>query len=112
MFRRLSVDFAAKLAPTFPYLHTFVLLHRRPSAEVKAIVGKMDAAERLMFFDELPEQSGQQLMDAISSQPTGGAAAETLAPAEAAPAGLHEGPPILRSRCDFRLLRVQERVLS
>ena len=27
LFRRLPIEFAAKLAPIFPYFHTFVLLH-------------------------------------------------------------------------------------
>lgn len=27
LFRRLTVEFAARLAPIFPYYHTFVLLH-------------------------------------------------------------------------------------
>jgi NitT/TauT family transport system ATP-binding protein len=68
LFRRLSVEYAAKLAPIFPYFHTYVLLHARPVAELAAIVDKMDPAERLMFFDELPEQAWQHLMEELESQ--------------------------------------------
>ena len=93
LFRRLSVEFAARLAPIFPYFHTFVLLHTRPSAEVAAIVDKMDAAERLMFFDELPEQAWQQLMDEISGQEAVGVPRAVAAPLEAERAAVHEGPP-------------------
>jgi hypothetical protein len=66
LFQKMSVEFAAKLAPIFPYYHTYVLLHSRPQSEMAAIVDRMDPAERLMFFDELPEQAWQQLTDELA----------------------------------------------
>ena len=68
LFRRMPTGFAAALAPIFPYFHTYVLLHTRPPADMKEIVEKMKPAERLMFFDDLPEQSWQHLMDELSGQ--------------------------------------------
>ena len=79
LFRRLPTEFAAALAPIFPYFHTYVLLHTRPTAELKEIVEKMKPAERLMFFDDLPEPSWQHLMDELSGQ-AGAEAPETPAP--------------------------------
>ena len=89
LFRRLSFEFAARLAPIFPYFHTFVLLHTRPRAELAAIVDKMQPAERLMFFDELPEQAWEQLMEEIS----GGAPESAAASAEEARPIVSEAPP-------------------
>jgi NitT/TauT family transport system ATP-binding protein len=101
LFRRLSVDYAAKLAPIFPYFHTYVLLHTRPRAELAAIIDKMDPAERLMFFDELPEQAWEQLMEETSGGPAGGVTDAAVAPPEAAPAVVREAapvPPIIEAR--------------
>jgi NitT/TauT family transport system ATP-binding protein len=101
LFRRLSVEFAAELAPIFPYFHTYVLLHARPRAELAAIVEKMDPAQRLMFFDELPEQAWQQLMDEVSGQEPGGSPQTAVAPVEPGRAAVREalpGPPIIEAR--------------
>src|SRR5271169_6406152 len=68
LFRRLPVDFAAQLAASLPYFHAYVLLHSRPIAEINAIVDHMNPAERLQFFDELPEEAWQRLMDELSGQ--------------------------------------------
>jgi NitT/TauT family transport system ATP-binding protein len=68
LFRRLPVDLAAKLAAILPYFHAYVLLHSRPVPEINAIVDHMDPAERLQFFDELPEEAWQRLMDELSGQ--------------------------------------------
>jgi NitT/TauT family transport system ATP-binding protein len=68
LFRRIPTGFAAALAPAFPYFHTYVLLHTRTPDDLKEIVEKMKPAERLMFFDDLPEQSWQHLMDELSGQ--------------------------------------------
>lgn len=76
LFRRLPTEFAAALAAIFPYYHTYVLLHARPPVELKEIVDKMNPAERLMFFDELPEQAWQHLMEELSDQ-TGAVVPET-----------------------------------
>jgi NitT/TauT family transport system ATP-binding protein len=76
LFRRFPVNFAAELAAALPYYHTYVLLHSRPAAEMNAIVEQMDPAERLQFFDELPEETWQRLMDELSGQqPAEGVAA-------------------------------------
>ena len=68
LFRRLPVDFAARLAAVLPYYHTYVLLHSRPGPEMNAIVERMNPGERLQFFDELPEETWQRLMDELSGQ--------------------------------------------
>jgi NitT/TauT family transport system ATP-binding protein len=67
LFRRLPVEFAAKLAPIFPYYHTFVLLHSLSSSQMNAVVEKMHPAERVNFLDALPEQSWQQITDELSA---------------------------------------------
>jgi len=71
LFRNLSAEFAAALVPRFPYYHSYVLLQSRPSPDVRAIVEKLDAADRLRFLDELPEEAWQHLMDELSSVPAG-----------------------------------------
>ncbi len=68
LFRRLPVDFAAELVAILPYFHAYVLLHSRPIAEMHGIVDHMNPAERLQFFDELPEEAWQRLMDELSGQ--------------------------------------------
>ncbi|HXA68293.1 MAG TPA: AAA-associated domain-containing protein [Bryobacteraceae bacterium] len=66
LFRKLPAEFAAKLAGIFPYYHTYVLLHSLPIQEMRAIVDKMNPGERMHFFDELPEEAWQRLMDELS----------------------------------------------
>jgi NitT/TauT family transport system ATP-binding protein len=68
LFRKLPVDLAAKLAGVFPYYHTYVLLHSLPVEEMRAIVDKMHPGERMHFFDELPEEAWQRLMDELSQE--------------------------------------------
>src|ERR1700688_4886556 len=68
LFRKLPVDFAAKLAGIFPYYHTYVLLHSLPVEDMRAIVDKMHPGERMHFFDELPEEAWQRLMDELSQE--------------------------------------------
>jgi NitT/TauT family transport system ATP-binding protein len=68
LFRKLPVDFAAKLAGIFPYYHTYVLLHSLPVEEMRVIVDKMHPGERMHFFDELPEEAWQRLMDELSQE--------------------------------------------
>jgi len=69
LFRQLSVDFAAALVSHFPYYHEYVLLHSRPAAEMRAIVDRLDPTERMRFFDELPEEAWQRLMDELAATP-------------------------------------------
>jgi NitT/TauT family transport system ATP-binding protein len=68
LFHKLPVDFAAKLAGIFPYYHTYVLLHSLPVLDMRAIVDKMHPGERMHFFDELPEEAWQRLMDELSQE--------------------------------------------
>ena len=82
LFRRLPIDLAARLADVLPYYDTYVLLHSRSIQDLIAIVDRMNPAERVRFFDELPEPSWQILMD-------------ELGPADAAATGA--APPIFRA---------------
>ena len=66
VFRKLPIDMAAKLAGAFPYYHAYVLLHSRPREEMNAIVNRMNPGERMHFFDELPEEAWQRLMDELA----------------------------------------------
>jgi NitT/TauT family transport system ATP-binding protein len=69
LFRRLGVEFAAKLAPIFPYYHAFVLLHSLSNSHMNAVVEKMHPIERLTFLDSLPEQSWQQITNELAESP-------------------------------------------
>jgi len=86
LFRRLPVELAAALVSHFPYYHEYVLLHARPAAEMRAIVDQLDPTERIRFFDELPEEAWQRLMDEL-------AAAPAEAPGVAPPAAVVPAPP-------------------
>lgn len=68
LFRRLPVEAAAKLAPVFPYYHTFVLLHSLPLDQMIAVVEKMNPIERSNFLDELPESAWQQIVNELSTK--------------------------------------------
>src|ERR1039457_2012372 len=65
LFRRLPIDYAARLAEILPYYDTYVLLHSRAIQDLIAIVDRMNPAERLRFFDELPEPPWQILIDEL-----------------------------------------------
>jgi NitT/TauT family transport system ATP-binding protein len=94
LFRRLPVDFAARLVEVFPYYHAYVLLHSRPIEEMNAIVDKMDPAERMQFFDELPEEAWQRLMDELAEKPGQGSREQGATPAaETATAIARAAPP-------------------
>jgi NitT/TauT family transport system ATP-binding protein len=98
LFRRFPIGFAATLAGLFPYYHTYVLLHSRPPDEMNAIVDQMDPYECLQFFDDLPEQSYQSLMNELvwgrRSRPPTSDRAESGTTAPAAP----PVPPIVEAR--------------
>jgi Mg/Co/Ni transporter MgtE len=66
LFRRLPIELAAKLAPIFPYYHTFVLLHSLVNDRMTAVVEKMNPIERSIFLDELPEEAWQQITKELS----------------------------------------------
>ena len=85
LFRGVPVDFAAALVSHFPYYHEYVLLHSRPAAEMRAIVDRLDPTERMRFFDELPEEAWQRLMDELAAAPAEAPQPAAVAPAPAAP---------------------------
>jgi len=68
LFGELSVQPAAGMIAAVPYYHAYVLLHSRPVQEMAAIVDHMDPAERMLFFDALPEEAWRRLMDELSGQ--------------------------------------------
>lgn len=71
LFGRLPPDFAASLMTHFPYYHAFVLLHSRPSDQLRAIVDAMKPADRANFLDELPEEAWQFLMEEMEKPAMG-----------------------------------------
>jgi len=93
VFRSLPVEVAATLVSRFPYYHSYVLLHSRPLSELREIVDKMDPDDRIQFFDELPGEAWQRLMDELSGEQigereeaeTGAIVAEPVAPLVAPP---------------------------
>jgi len=89
LFQRLPLAPAAALVSHFPYYHEYVLLHARPLAEMRAIVDRLDPTERMRFFDELPEEAWQRLMDELAAAPAEApvvAAPVAVAPVVIAPA--------------------------
>jgi len=97
LFRNLPVPVAATLAGDLPYYQTYVLLHSRPTADVVAIVDAMNPDDRVQFFDQLPQETWQQLMDELAEGPAAAEreaakAIEAGAPIVAPPA--HEEPII------------------
>jgi NitT/TauT family transport system ATP-binding protein len=85
----LPLDLAAALLPHFRYYDQYVLLHSLPIAVMRALVEKIDPNERMRFFDELPEEAWQRLMDELS----GAAGAEVLPRPEREPALVAEPTP-------------------
>jgi ABC-type glutathione transport system ATPase component len=65
LFRRFPTEFAARLAPIFPYYDTFVLLHTLSNDQMTAVVEKMNPIEFSMFLDELPEEAWQQITNEL-----------------------------------------------
>src|SRR5262249_54744550 len=63
LFRNLPVELAAKLLKPFPYYHQYILLHTRPSDEIKQVLDHMDPDDRMQFLDELPEEAWQHLVE-------------------------------------------------
>jgi NitT/TauT family transport system ATP-binding protein len=68
LFRHLPLGLAAALVAHFPYYHQYVLLHSRPTEEMRALVDQIDPNDRMRLFDELPEEAWQQLMDELSGE--------------------------------------------
>jgi NitT/TauT family transport system ATP-binding protein len=98
LFRNLPIPYAATLIPAFPYYHAYLLLHSRPPDEMKAIVDAMNPGERMQFFDELPEETWQQLMDELGAKEADEPAAiDEPEPEPITPAAAPE-PPIIDAR--------------
>jgi NitT/TauT family transport system ATP-binding protein len=68
LFRHLPPDLAAAIVVHFPYYHQYVLLHSLPAEEMRALVDKINPDDRMRFFDELPEEAWQRLMDELSGE--------------------------------------------
>jgi ABC-type multidrug transport system fused ATPase/permease subunit len=68
LFRGLSSQFAARMVSQFPYFHAYVLLHGRPVNEIREIVDKMEASDRIRFFDELPDEAWQHLTEELGEK--------------------------------------------
>jgi NitT/TauT family transport system ATP-binding protein len=68
VFRQLPFNFAAALIPRVPYFHAYVLLQTRTTEEVRAIIDTIDPADRIRFFDELPEEAFKHLMSQLSGE--------------------------------------------
>jgi len=86
LFPRLSVNFAAALVSHFPYYHAYVLLHALPLAGMRAVLDALDPSERMRFFDELPEEAWQRLMDELREAPAAVPGPAPVAPAPRVPA--------------------------
>src|ERR1019366_6414723 len=69
LFRRLPTEFAARLAPIFPYYETFVLLHALSKEQMIAVTEEMNPIELSNFLEELPEPSSQQITSELSEKP-------------------------------------------
>ena len=95
LFRHLSPDAAALLTANLPYYHAYVLLHTRPLENMRAIIDQMASASRVQFFEELPEEAWQQLMDEIAEHGAPEPAVAVEEPPVAAPAPVE---PIIEAR--------------
>jgi NitT/TauT family transport system ATP-binding protein len=71
LFRRLPIEFAARLAPIFPYYETFVLLHALSKEQMIAVAEQMNPIELSIFLEELPEPSWQQITTELSEKQPG-----------------------------------------
>jgi NitT/TauT family transport system ATP-binding protein len=100
LFRRLPIEFAAALVHGFPYYQAYVLLHSRPAQEMSAIVDQMSPGDRLQFFEALPEEAWQRLMDELSGrQPVPAESAGVAGEAVLPPVGLPPAvAPIIEAR--------------
>ena len=96
LFGRLPIEFAANLAPIFPYYHTFVLLHTLPAQRMIALVEKMNPVERANFLDELPEGAWQQIVSELA--PAQVAVEDRSAALEEMDRGVARVEPIIEAR--------------
>src|SRR5580693_6109260 len=71
LFHEMPVEVAAPLIVHMPYYHAYVLLHSRPSQDMRNIVDAMSPGERNHFLDALPEEAWQCLMDELAAAGSG-----------------------------------------
>jgi NitT/TauT family transport system ATP-binding protein len=99
VFRAMPPEQAARLIEVFPYYHGYVLLRSRPVGEISAILDHMSAGARVEFFEELPENAWQSLVDDLALPPRGGVpgVVTAAAPAPAVPQPVAP-PPVVEAR--------------
>jgi NitT/TauT family transport system ATP-binding protein len=68
LFRHLPPGLATAIVAHFPYYHQYVLLHSLAAEEMRALIDKINPDDRMRFFDELPEEAWQRLMDELSGE--------------------------------------------
>ena len=71
LFHEMPVEVAAPLIVHLPYYHAYVLLHSRPSQDMRNIIDAMSPGERNHFLDALPEEAWQCLMDELAAAGSG-----------------------------------------
>src|SRR5215469_7064363 len=82
VLRHIPLDLAAAILSHFRYYDQYVLLHSLATPQMRALVDRFHPNDRMRFFDELPEETWQRLMDELS----GAAETETLPQPETEPA--------------------------
>jgi len=104
LFSRLPFDRAASVIAHFPYYDQYVLLHSRPTPEMRAIVDLMHPDVRMHFLDELPEEAWQRLTDELSAVPPAPSSVAPPVSPETKPEAEPEAPveklaqPIIQAR--------------
>ncbi|MGA2713120.1 MAG: AAA-associated domain-containing protein [Bryobacteraceae bacterium] len=101
LFAQLPIEFAARVVEILPYYDAYVLLRTRSNSDLTAIVGRMHPGERLRFFDELPEQTWQTLMNEL-------ARGELAGVKPGASVGLLLAEPIIEARQIEKAFRTPE----
>ncbi len=71
LFHEMPIELAASLIVHLPYYHAYVLLHSRPSQDMRNIIDAMTPGERNHFLDALPEEAWQCLMDELAAAGSG-----------------------------------------
>ncbi|HWD00296.1 MAG TPA: AAA-associated domain-containing protein [Candidatus Sulfopaludibacter sp.] len=96
IFRQSPTAFAAGLVSAVPYYHAYILLHTRSLQDLNAIVDQMSDAGRVHFFDELPEEAWEQLLDETAEAEKQAAAAPSPEVEKAVESA--GGPAIIEAR--------------
>jgi NitT/TauT family transport system ATP-binding protein len=98
LFRYLPLDLAAAVVAQFPYYHQYVLMHSLPLREMQALVDKINPDDRMRFFDELPEEAWQRLMDELRTKVVTETSSYETEPGRALPRQLPQpGEPIIEA---------------